>query len=119
MNKKAYLILRIGLAITFIVIGLMIIQAPEAWGTFLKPWAADLIPVSIKTAMLATGILDLLIGLFLLVNIFTWLAALVGAIHLVIVLVTTGITMVTVRDIGLLAATLFIAIQTSPYSQKI
>ena len=41
-------------------------------------------------------------------------AALVGAIHIMIVLVTLGITSVTVRDIGLTAATITLAIETLP-----
>ncbi|PIS08273.1 hypothetical protein COY43_01625 [Candidatus Berkelbacteria bacterium CG_4_10_14_0_8_um_filter_35_9_33_8] len=64
--------------------------------------------------MIGTAILDITIGAFLLVDFLPWLVALVGAIHLVIVLVVNGITDITVRDIGLLVATLAIVIDSLP-----
>src|SRR3989344_5957436 len=97
-------ILRIGLGITFLSIGIMILRAPEAWGGYILPWAARLLPVSINEAMQATAILDIAIGAALILNLWTWFAALIGALHIVIVLITSGITDITVRDIGLFAA---------------
>ena len=64
--------------------------------------------------MIGTAILDITIGAFLLVDFLPWLVALVGAIHLVIVLVVNGITDITVRDIGLLVATLASVIDSLP-----
>lgn len=106
MKKPGFHILRLGLAITFLWIGIMIWRAPEVWGGYLQPWAAALLLVSIKNALLVTAVLDIVIGLLLLFNIFTWLAALVGALHILTVLITAGVNAITVRDIGLLAAAL-------------
>ncbi len=106
MKKSAFHILRVGVAITFLWIGVLIFKDPQAWGGFLQPWAADLLPVPLEQAMIGTAILDILVGIILLSGFFVWIAALVGSIHLIIVLVTVGINDVTVRDIGLLAATL-------------
>ena len=117
MKKISYHVLRIGLAITFLWIGVLIIQSPEAWGGYLQPWALKLIPGSLVNAMIATAILDILVGVCLLFNIFTWIAALLGAFHLIVVLSTTFITEITARDIGLLCATLALAIESLP--QKI
>lgn len=64
--------------------------------------------------MLGTAILDLVIGGLLLSNTLIWLAALLGSIHLLVVLITSGIDDVTVRDIGLLAATLALFIEFLP-----
>jgi len=64
--------------------------------------------------MIGTAILDILIGFFLLIDFLTWLAALVGAIHLIIVLTVSGITDITVRDIGLLVAALALMIDSLP-----
>ena len=104
MNKTSFHILRVGLAITFLWIGVLIFKEPEAWGGYLMPWAANLLPIPIREAMIGTAILDVVIGILLLIDSFIWLAALAGAIHLIIVLAVTGITDVTVRDIGILAA---------------
>lgn len=105
MNKASFHILRVGLAITFLWIGVLIFKQPEAWGGYLMPWAAGLLPIPIEQAMIGTAVLDIVIGIFLLFDYFVWLAALAGIIHLIIVLAVSGITDITVRDIGILAAT--------------
>lgn len=114
MRKSSYHILRVGLAITFLWVGVLILQNPEAWGGYLRPWASKLLLMPIEQAMIGTAILDIAVGFFLLIDYFTWLAALVGAIHLVIVLAVSGITDITARDIGLLAAALAILIDSLP-----
>lgn len=106
MKKAPYHILRVGLAITFLWIGILIFKEPEAWGGYLQPWAADLLPVPIKEAMIGTAVLDITVGFLLLIDYFVWLAAALGSLHLIIVLTVAGINAITVRDIGLLAAAL-------------
>ncbi|OHA13343.1 MAG: hypothetical protein A2909_00490 [Candidatus Tagabacteria bacterium RIFCSPLOWO2_01_FULL_39_11] len=108
--------LRVGLAITFLWIGVLIFKNPEAWGGYLQPWAAGLLPIPLSQAMIGTAILDIVIGAFLLVDFLPWLAAFVGAIHILIVLAVSGITDITVRDIGLLVAALAIMIDSLPQS---
>jgi len=109
-------VLRVGIAITFLWIGVLIFREPEIWGLYIQPWAADLLPVSLKEVMIGTAILDVVIGLFLLVDVLVWLAALLGVSHLSIVLITSGINAITVRDLGLLAATLALVAQAWPDS---
>lgn len=106
----SYHILRVALGITFVWIGILIFQNPEAWGGYIQPWAADLLPIPIREAMIGTAVLDVLIGFLFLIDIFTWAAGMVGALHLVIVLTTSGISGVTVRDIGLLGGAIAIAL---------
>lgn len=114
LRKASFLFLRIGLGITFVWIGILISQNPELWGGYIQPWAAKLLPIPLKQAMLGIAILDIGIGVLLIVNLFSWLAGLLGSLHLIIVLVTTGINAITVRDIGLLGATLAITLSTWP-----
>lgn len=116
MSKISFHFLRVGLAITFLWIGVLIFKNPESWGGYLQPWAAGLLPVPIAQAMIGAAILDMLIGAFLLFNFLPWAAAFVGAIHLVTVLTVSGINDVTVRDIGLLFAALAIMIDSLPQS---
>lgn len=115
MRNYSYHILRVGFAITFLWIGVLIFKDPAAWGFYLQPWAANLLPVPLETAMIGTAILDIVIGILLLINVWTWLAALVGAIHLVIVLIVSGINVITVRDIGLLAGVVALTVYTWPF----
>lgn len=114
MKKTSFHFLRVGLAITFLWVGVLILKNPETWGGYLQPWAAGLLPIPIAQAMIGTAILDITIGAFLLINFLPWLVALVGAIHLVIVLMVSSITDITVRDIGLLTGVLVIMIDSFP-----
>lgn len=120
MKKRpsSYHILRVGIAITFLWIGILIFRDPHLWGSQLQPWASNLLPVPLQDAMIGTALFDILIGFFLLVDIFTWFAALLAASHLLIVLTTVGIDAITVRDIGLLAGTLALAATTWPHSLR-
>lgn len=114
INKTSFHILRIGLAITFLWVGVLIFEQPEAWGGFIQPWAAVLLPIPIEQAMIGTAILDIVIGILFLFDLFIWLAALIGSIHLVIVLVVSGINDITVRDIAILSATLALMAERIP-----
>ena len=101
MKRLSFHFLRIGLAVTFLWIGVVILKNPEAWSGYLQPWAVGLIPIPLAQAMIGAAILDITIGALLLINFLPWLIALVGSIHLVIILIVSGITDITVRDIGL------------------
>ena len=114
LRKYGKQILRIGIGITFLWIGILIVQNPAAWGGYIQPWALKLIPVPVAQLMLGTGILDIILGVLLILNILTWLAGLVAAAHLAVVLVTSGINAITVRDIGLLAAAISITLTSWP-----
>ncbi len=114
MKKTSFHILRIGLAITFFWIGVLIFREPEAWGGYISPWALDLLPMSIKDAMIGTAILDMILGVLFLINSFVWLAALIGSGHLLMVLLVSGINEGTVRDIGILAGTMALTAEFLP-----
>ena len=116
MRRASFHILRVGLAVTFLWIGILILKNPEAWGGYLQPWAAGLLPIPLAQAMMGTAILDIAIGAFLLINFLPWLTALVGGVHLAIILIVSGITDITVRDIGLLAGMLALIIDSLPPS---
>lgn len=118
MKKTSFHILRVGVAITFLWIGILIFIDPATWGGFLQPWAAGLLLVPLKQAMISAAILDIALGLLMLINFRLWLAALLGSIHLVIVLTVSGINAITVRDIGLLFATLALFINSFPFAKR-
>ena len=121
MKRTSFHILRIGVAITFLWIGILIFKTPEAWGGYLQPWVAELLPVPLEQVMMGTAVLDMAIGTLLLINYWVFLAALVGAIHLVVVLTASGITDITVRDIAILAAAVALTVDSLPkaFSDKI
>lgn len=114
MKKTSFHFLRIGLAITFLWIGVLIFKNPEAWSGYLQPWAVRLLPIPLTQALIGTAILDITVGAFLIFNFLPRLTPLVGALHLAMVLTTSGITDITVRDIGLLTAALALGIDSWP-----
>ena len=111
----SYHILRIALGITFVWIGILIFQNPETWGGYIQPWAADLLPIPLREAMIGTAILDIAVGFLFLIDVLTWAAGIIGALHLIVVLTTAGISGVTVRDIGILGGAIAIAYNAWKY----
>lgn len=111
-------ILRVGLGITFLWVAVLILKEPANWGLMIKPWAAGLLSIPLKQAMMGTAILDAIIGVLLLIDVLTWLAALLASIHLAIVLTVAGIDQITFRDIGLLAGALAILIDALPENYR-
>lgn len=122
MNKSSFHILRVGLAITFIWIGILILKSPESWGGYLQPWAFNLLinflHVPLQQAMIGTAFLDIIIGSLFLIDWMIWIAGLLAALHLATVLTVSGITDITVRDIGLLSAALALMIESLPFYVK-
>lgn len=116
MNRASYHLLRVGIGITFLWIGVLIFREPDGWGGLVFPWIARLLPAPLHGTMLLVATLDAAIGLLLLLDLWTWFAALLASAHLLMVLLGTGITDITVRDIGLLAAALAVLRETRPPS---
>ena len=118
VTTSAYRILRVGMGITFLWIGILIFRDPIAWGGFIQPWALKLLLVPLRQTMISTAILDMILGVLFLIDRWTWIAAFLASAHLVIILVTSGINEVTVRDIGLLGATIALTIVLWPGDLK-
>ncbi len=114
MKKTASIILRLSLAITFVWIGYLILKNPEAWGGYMRQWAVDLLPGSVADTMQLTGIADIIIGLMFLFTPLVWIAGLLAALHMAVVMITSGITDITARDIAILGASLAIMIEFLP-----
>lgn len=114
MKRLSYHISRIGLGITFVWIGVLIFGNPAGWGAYVQPWALNLLPVPIVQIMMFTAILDVTIGVLLLFNLFVWVVSFVAALHIASVLIVSGITDVTVRDIAILYCAIALFVDTLP-----
>lgn len=115
MKKPAFHIVRVGLGITFLWIGILIFAQPEQWGNLLLPWAAGILPIPLYEAMIGTAVLDIVIGFFLLIDVATWFFASLAFLHLVTVIIVVGIRAGTARDLGLLAASLALIFDAWPF----
>ena|SRR3989338_3817772 len=117
MEKASFHILRVGTGITFLWIGILILRDPEGWSGMILWWVRDVLgffAVDPAGALVATAFLDIAVGFFMLIGVFTWIAALVGVLHLSLVLTVVGINRITVRDIGLLASALALLLDSMP-----
>ena len=107
------MVLRLGLGATFVWIGFLIFQSPVDWGAFIAPWIKTLLPLPLSSVMTATAVFDIIIGLLLIVNFWTRLAAALAALHLLFVIVAIfGNQGIAARDLGLLAASLALALKS-------
>lgn len=106
------LILRIGLGVTFTLTGILILKDDDTWAHMVPGWFSKYVP-SVRSFMIGTALFDLAVGAWLLSGYVVGLAALVAAIHLFAVLLTTSRHAFheTYRDIGLL----FMAIALAAY----
>lgn len=114
MESLALLFLRIGLGLTFCLTGYYILSEKSHWTGMISPWVKKLLLVAPTQFMFIVGVYDIINGLWLLTGIYVWLAALLAALHLVLVLIAAGITDVTYRDIGLLCASITLMLVTWP-----
>jgi len=115
-DKIARHILRLGLAITFIWTGLMIIQNPEIWSSFLPQY---FLQSEYSTEFtLAVGFFDTIVGFFLVANRWVWFISLLAALHMLGILVTSGVNSITVKDIGLLSMALALLFFNIPHNIK-
>lgn len=104
-------LLRIGLGITFILTGILILKDDDKWTHMLPGWFSKYLP-SAKSFMIATAIGDLVIGAWLLSGYFTGIAASLAALHLLGVLIVSGRDEFheVYRDIGLLFGCIALAV---------
>ncbi|MFZ2523089.1 MAG: DoxX family membrane protein [Minisyncoccia bacterium] len=105
------LILRIGLGITFVLTGVLILKDDDKWTRMLPGWFSKYLP-SAKFFMIATAIGDLILGAWLLSGYFTGIAAFLAVLHLLGVLIVSGKDEFheVYRDIGLLFASIALAV---------
>lgn len=116
MQRLSLLLLRTGLAVTFLWVGVLILGDITTWAHPILPWAKRLLTIggSLKPVMQLTAALDLLIGLALVLNMGTWIAALVGAVMLLAALIVTGASGTVAANAGLLGAALAVFLLTAP-----
>lgn len=105
------LILRIGLGVTFILSGILILKDEDKWTHMLPQWFTRHLP-SARSFMVTTAWLDIITGAWLLSGYLTGIAALFAAFHLLGVLIVSGKNEFheVYRDIGLLFGCVALAV---------
>ena len=99
-------IIRISLALVLLWFGIGELLKPESWFSYIPPWLSPILPIAPKTFILLHGTFETIIGLFLLIGLFTRITAFIAFLHLLSVAVIVGFNDIGVRDFGLAAMAL-------------
>jgi cytochrome c-type biogenesis protein len=104
--KISNLILRYGLALTYIFSGYDLIAHPRSWISFVPYWFANLLPFDTITFIQIQGGVELLLALALITGFFIRPAAFISALEMTAILLLYGIDAVTFRDLAILGGSL-------------
>jgi len=107
MKSLSLPVLRIGLAISFIWVGILIFQDPISWGSLITPWAKNILFVPLGTFTTIVAVFDILIGVLLVLNFLPRIVSFLAVLHFIAVIVVVfDHSAIVARDIGLLSASL-------------
>lgn len=113
LDNRSHLILRVGLGLVALLAGLTKIFNLINWDSYLSPLFSSLIPFSISTFMILAGIAETLVGILLLSKKFTKYGAILACVWLVSIIInllTIGAYDIVLRDLGLFAMALALAL---------
>ncbi|MFN7088626.1 MAG: DoxX family membrane protein [Candidatus Paceibacteria bacterium] len=107
-GKLPILLLRIGLGISFIYPGVSMLRQPDSWIGWIPPFLIDLLQFDPKILLYFVAFFDVILGAAFLAGIFLKVTSLLGALHLLGILVFSGAAsyIIIFRDIGLLFSSL-------------
>ncbi len=113
MNLKRYApaLVRFGVAIVFFLFGVLQLINPEQWHAWIPSFILNYL--SANQFIYINGSFDLIIGALLIPGLFTRIAALLGILHLIGVILSVGFTDIGIRDFGLLLALLSVFVHGS------
>ncbi|HYC79493.1 MAG TPA: cytochrome c biogenesis protein CcdA, partial [Candidatus Binatia bacterium] len=118
-SKVSNLILRYGLALTYLFSGYDLIAHPRSWSSFVPYWMESLLPVDVLTYIQFQGAVEILLALAFISGFLLRPAAFISAVEMVGILLLYGIDAVTFRDLAILGGSLAVFFATfSPSAQK-
>lgn len=109
-EKLGLIILRYGLATVFLWFGFSQLFDGINWVAWVPEWAVSVLHVPPAFIVLGNGLFEVIAGAFLVLNIGTRWVALALALHLLVITIEIGATAIGIRDLGLTAATLALAL---------
>jgi len=97
-------LLRIGLSFVFLAFAFMQVTSPDNWASFIPEFLVSTI-ITANNWVILNGILELVLGIFLLLGIYVRFSSLVLAVHLFFISLSVGLSPIGIRDFGLTIAT--------------
>lgn len=106
-HRFAKPLLRMGLALVFLYFGFSQVIAPDNWTGYIPDFLVSTI-ITANNWVMINAILELTLGTFLLIGLYTKTSSLILGLHLIGITLSIGITPVGIRDFGLTIATLVV-----------
>jgi len=109
-----HILMRVGLGIVFLWIGVDIVRTPDSWIGFLP----QTLPLGLarETALQLNGFFDIVLGFLLISGRIPKFAALLAGLHLAGIVIANGVDAITIRDVSLLTTAL--ALFVWPYHRR-
>jgi len=101
--QYAPIVLRVGLGIVFLLIGIDQFLHPMVWSSYFPAFMGS-------NAVYFNAVFDIILGLWLVIGLFVRVSGTLAALHLLGVLVVLGYNEITIRDFGLFCAALSVAL---------
>ncbi|MEK6910445.1 MAG: DoxX family protein [Nanoarchaeota archaeon] len=105
LKKYAPITVRIGISLVFLWFGFQQLLNPGDWTAWL-PSFTSFLPFKAVTLIVISGLFESILGLFLILGIFTRLSSALLILHLIGIIFSVGYNEIAVRDFGLLMALL-------------
>jgi len=101
MSNLGLFFLRLGLGGVFLWFGIDKFFNPSIWSRWIPEWFASFLFVEEFTFVYMTGVFEALIGLLLLIGLYTRLTAGIAAAMLMVIAASLGYNDIMIRDLGL------------------
>lgn len=106
-ERFAIPVLCIGLGLVFLYFGFQQVYSPDAWAGFIPSFLSQGV-MTVNNWVMLNGVLELTLGIFLIIGLYTRFSALILSVHLFFIALSIGFTPIGVRDFGLAVATFVI-----------
>ncbi len=107
-SKYAPVITRYGMSLVFLWFGFTQVMGPESWTSLIPEFITNITHLSALTFVYLNGGIEIVLGILLIIGIYTRISALILALHLLFITIDVGYNAIGIRDFGLTLATLSI-----------
>ena len=107
----APIFLRIGVGVVFFLFGVDKFFHVQNWIAYLPTWIMPFLPVSAELFMYIHGVIEALLGFFLIIGFWSRTAGFVCAIMLFIFTISLGYNEISIRDFGLFLGALALSLR--------
>jgi len=111
-KERPELVLRIGLALPFLIFGFDKFIHVYIWTPWIPQWLAGILPITPQLFMYVQGTVEVLIGLSLISGFLIVYSSAVASIMLLLIIITMGYNFTSVRDLGLLMIAVYLLIKS-------